>query len=210
MKNNFRIINFLRIVFKILYRVGVVGIVLLGIGHIVCLFDVDKVVKVTFLGTSHLQLASGYNLITGDSFTGLADLDVSLEYIRSSGLFYRILALLNWIIPAILSVFVFRYAHLIFKDLKERDKDSNYFSIEIYHRLKKIGFLILASKLYLFMNGAIISWFVLDNFTILDQDVNFQPDYTYLLGIVKVLVIFVFAEIYRTGISLKDEVDLTI
>ncbi|WP_154198657.1 DUF2975 domain-containing protein [Ancylomarina sp. 16SWW S1-10-2] len=108
------------------------------------------------------------------------------------------------------SFFVFRYAYQIFDDLQKRDKDSNYFSIEIYQRLRKIGFLLLASRLYLFINGAIISWFVLDNFSIMDHDVNFQPDYIYLLSIVKVLVIFVFAEIYRTGIKMKEESEFTI
>ncbi|WP_195715160.1 hypothetical protein [Ancylomarina sp. 16SWW S1-10-2] len=104
MKNNNRIINFLRIFFKILYKVGFVSIVLFGIGHIVCLFDVAKVSKVPFFGTSHLQLASGYDLVAGNSFTGLANFDVSLNYIRSAGLLYRVLALLNWIIPASLSL----------------------------------------------------------------------------------------------------------
>jgi len=210
MKTNYRIINFLRILFKVFYKLSIISFVLLGIGHLIHLFVPINVPEIPFVGTAKLKIDTAYDLLLGGHFNDNIEIGLELGRIQSNDLLYRIIALLNLTTSSLISIFLFKNAWQIFEELHNRKENGSYFSINIYSRIKNVGFLMLVYPIYFFMNGAIISWLLLDNVSFMGQEVHFHPDYTLLTKIISVLVIFVFAEIYRAGIEIKEESAYTI
>lgn len=209
MKNNIRIINFLRIFFKIFYKVSIfvfVGWCLVYFVHLFVAFDVPDI---PFAGNTSLKADVTYDLLMGSHYSETIDVAINLGRIHSDDLFYRFITLLNSAITGAILILMFRYAYYIFNELHSR-KNGTYFSLEVYKWIRKVGFLMLAFPIYFFLNGVIISWFLIDNVLVLGQEVHFQPDYTLFTQVLSVLVVFVFAEIYRAGIEMKEESEYTI
>ncbi len=177
---------------------------------VIHLFQSDAVAQIPFLGMGTLKGDVAYNLLKGGSFNGNLDLSVSLSTLESSTLFYRFVALFNSIVPGTLLLFIYKHSSDIFKDLSDSHKSRTYFSVDNYFRIKNVGFLLLSYSGYYFISGAIVSWFVLNDVSFMGNELIFNPDYLLLAKIVTVLVVFVFAEIYRAGIEMKEETDLTI
>ncbi|MCZ4694261.1 DUF2975 domain-containing protein [Ancylomarina euxinus] len=210
MKNNIRIINFLRIFFKIFYKLSIFAFVGWGLVYFVHLFIDFRVPDIPFAGETYFKTDVAYDLILGSHYDETIDVAVNLGRIHSNDLFYRFMGLLNAVLSAGILTLMFRYAYYIFNELHKREKNGTYFSLEVYHWIRKVGFLMLAYPIYFLINGCVFSWFLLDNVSFMGQEVHFQPDYTLLTKVVSVLVVFVFAEIYRVGIEMKEETDLTI
>ncbi|WP_372644693.1 DUF2975 domain-containing protein [Ancylomarina sp.] len=210
MKNNFRIVNILKIVFMLFYKLSIFGFVIMVFGHLVNLFNPENTASIKFLGTTVFNIDTTYDLVSGDSVCKEVGFSLSLDKIESSGIFYRLIAFFDTVISGVIIIFMFRYAYYIFEELHERGKNGNYFSEKIYHWIRRVGFLMLAKTLYFLINGSVISWYFLDNVRLMGQEVHFYPDYTVLTKIISVLVVFVFAEIYRAGIEMKEESEFTI
>lgn len=210
MKNNIKIINLLRIFFKIFYLSTFFAFVSWGLVYFVHLFVDFNVPDIPFAGKTYFKADVAYDLALGSHFNEEIELAVNLGRIHSDDLFYRFITLLNSAITGAILILMFRYAYFIFNELHKREKNGTYFSFEVYRWIRKVGFLMLAFPIYFFINGAIISWFLLDNVSFMGQEVHFQPDYTLFTQIISVLVVFVFAEIYRAGIDMKEESEFTI
>ena len=192
------------------YKLSIFIFVLIAFGHLVNLFNPENTASIPFFGTTVLNIDTAYDLVSGDSVSKEVGFTLSLDQIESSGMFYRLIAFFNIAISGVIIIFMFRYAYYIFEELHERGKNGSCFSIKIYHWIRRVGFLMLAKSLYFLINGSVISWYFLDKVFLMGQEVHFQPDYTLLTKIVSVLVIFVFAEIYRGGIEMKEESEFTI
>ncbi len=210
MRNNFRIINFLRIFFKIFYKVSIFVFVGWCLIYFVHLFVDFNVPDIPFAGNTYFKADVAYDLALGSHFNEEIELAVNLGRIHSDDLFYRFITLLNSAISGAILILTFRYTYYIFDELHKREKNGTYFSLEVYQWIRKVGFLMLAFPIYFFINGVIISWFLIDNVAVMGQEVHFQPDYTLFTQIISVLVVFVFAEIYRAGIEMKEESEYTI
>jgi len=176
----------------------------------ICLFVPIHVPGIRFFGIARLNVDTTYDLLLGGHFKENVQIGLDLGRIQSNGLLYRIISLLNLAISGSISIFLFKNAWKIFEELRNLKENASYFSIKIYSRIKNVGFAMLAFLIYSFMNGAVISWLLLENVSFMGQEVHFHPDYTLIREIVTVLVIFVFAEIYRAGIDMKEEAEYTI
>jgi len=210
MKSNINVINFLRIFFRLAYLLTFFGIAIMAIGMIFNLFKTDNIIFIPFSGAVNLDLSTTYELFSGESINKDIAYNLHLGRVGSSGLFFQLLDFFNIVIRGGVMVFLFRYAYYIFDELKEQRKSGSYFSIKIYRWIRKVGFLMFVYPFCFLINGFIVSQYVVEKIRILGQEVQFQFDYTSLSQIVSVLVIFVFAEIYRTGIEMKEESEYTI
>lgn len=196
--------------FKISYKLSIFVFVGWGLAYFVHLFVDFSVPDIPFAGKTYFKADVAYDLAFGSHFNEEIELAVNLGRIHSDDLFYRFMALLNSAISGAILILMFRYAYYIFNELYKREKNGTYFSFEVYRWIRKVGFLMLAFPIYFFINGVIISWFLMDNVVVMGQQVHFQPDYTLFTQIISVLVVFVFAEIYRVGIEMKEESEFTI
>jgi len=182
----------------------------MAFGDLINLFNPENTASIPFSGTAVLNIDTAYDLFSGDHISETVDYRLSLGHIESSGVFYRFISFFNIVISGVILIFMFRYAYYIFDELHKRGKTGNYFSLNIYKWIRKVGFLMLAYPIYFLLNGSVISWCFLDKISLMGHEVHFQPDYTLLTKIVSVLVVFVFAEIYRAGIEMKEESEYTI
>lgn len=210
MKNNIKIINFLRTFFKVFYKISIFAFVGWGLVYFVHLFVDFKVPDIPFAGKTYFKADVAYDLLMGGHFNDNIELAINLGRIHSNDLFYKFLGLLNALISAGVLTLMFRYAYYIFNELHKREINGTYFSLEVYGWIRKVGFLMLAYPIYFFISGVVTSWVYLDNVVVMGQEVHFQPDYTLLTQIISVLVVFVFAAIYRAGIEMKEESEYTI
>ena len=210
MKNNFRIVNILRIVFRLFYLLAYFAFAIMALGVIVNLFKSDNIISIPFSGTASFDIPTTYDLFSGDSISKDITYSLNLGRVESSGLFFQLLNFLNVVIRGGILIFLFKYAYYIFDELNERGKSGNYFSLKIYKWIRKVGFLMFAYPLCFLINGFVVSQYVVDKISLMGQEVHFQTDYNLLSQIISVLVVFVFAEIYRAGIEMKEESEYTI
>lgn len=205
MKNNYRIINLLRRLFKVFLWASIVN-VLIVIGFItVGFFTTVKENDSSVVVEKSQNILNEKLLVEAVSKAGWiykysSDADSTFQISHPFGaLFFSILVLL-----------VFYYSHRFFVELQKGFKTRCLFFDANYLRIKKIGFLLLSMLFY--------SWFkVIVNYVIdLKNSVgkmnsfHFEFDTSDLTPIVIVLLIFVFAEVYRAGIEMKEESEYTI
>ena len=210
MKNNNRIISFLKLFFQLAYKFSIFGFVLVVISHVISLFSGENFVEIPFKGDILLSLNASYSLL----FEGGMNQDVSLAIshivVKSGSVFSQIYMIFHVLIRGLILIFLFYNAYKMFDEFQKQMKRGSYFSIQIYKRIKRIGFLMLAYPIYFFINSVVFSCYFVSDLNLMGQVYDIKPDYSLLTEIVTVLVIFVFAEIYRAGIEMKEESEFTI
>ncbi|WP_372644691.1 DUF2975 domain-containing protein [Ancylomarina sp.] len=214
MKNNNRIIKFLRKQFNFIYYLFIVNLIVGGIlnvlGIIFPAFPLAELYNIRFEGGTHLYSPSSYQLLGSGVFIGDAHIRILLNGITSSGFNYRLLSFFDNTILSLTLVFLFKNAKVFFDNLIETLKSGENFNKENYLRIKRIGYWFAAFVIYRFVKGILFSHFLLKDVTVLGQKLKLHPDYIEWPFVFFVLVVFAFAEIYRVAVHIKEESELTI
>lgn len=210
MKNNTRIISFLKLFFQLAYKLSIFGFVLGTIVTTISLFSGEDFVGIPFKGDILLNLNASYSLFLEGSMNQEISLGVSHIVVESGSVFFQIYNILDLLIRGLILIFLFYNAYKVFDEFQKRMKSGSYFAIGIYHRIKRIGFLMLAYPIYFFINSVVFSCYFVSDLNLMGQAYDIKPDYSLLTEIISVLVVFVFAEIYRAGIEMKEESEYTI
>ena len=214
MKNNFRIINALRQIFYILYWVVVANLVVGTLLNVMMLifpdFSMGEIGNIHLFSEANFRADTTYSLLGGDTFNGVTDISIRLRRLHSEGFIYRLISFVDASCIMLFFFFLFKNAHQLFSNLTNSFKTGINFSLENYKNIRTIGFSLLALWIYEILNGIVFSWFLLKDIVIEGMKLKFSPELKELSGLIVVLVVFVFAEIYRAGIEIKEESELTI
>ncbi|MDQ1769857.1 DUF2975 domain-containing protein [Labilibaculum sp. A4] len=209
MKNSNRIIGFLyglfNIVFFLSVLIGVVG----AISGIVFLIVGDDIgLRLPFYSTVELQYS--FSFLWGEHMEGVREFIVRPESIISSNIWFRIAAVLNKLI--LIGFFIFSVKQLkdIFNTLKEENREKSYFCKENYIRIRKLAFLILTYSVYTFVISFGFSVFLIEDFKVAGNLLQLMPDGLILAGVYKSMILFVVAEVYKLGLDMKNDAELTI
>ena len=213
MKNNFRIINFLR---KLFYFFFVIVAIKLSVGvcvKLVCVFFPSVPIsggEIHFYGEAYTQSDISYQLLGDVPFSGQSDVALRLRGVKSDDLLYRVVRLFDFAIVNLLALFLLLNAYRLFARFSNNYQIDTFFSWDGYRNIKRIAFLLLGLWIYAIINGLLFSFLFVKNVVVQGLDVSFHPDLVDVPGLLTVLVVFVFAEIYRSGILLKEDAKLTI
>ncbi|MRT91355.1 DUF2975 domain-containing protein [Ancylomarina sp. 16SWW S1-10-2] len=214
MKNNFRIINSLRKVFYVLYWLVVanliIGTLLNVMGLIFPDFSMGEIGNIHFFSEANFRADSAYSLLGGDTFNGVTDISIRIRRLYSEGFTYRLISFVDASCIKLFFFFLFKNAHQLFCNLTASFKSGSNFSLESYKNIRNIGFFLLGLWVYKILNGILFSWFLLKDTVIQGMKLQFSPELSELSGLIVVLVIFVFAEVYRSGVVMQEESELTI
>lgn len=214
MKNNFRVIKFLRKQFIFLYYLSIfnliLGAMLNVLGMIFPSFSIAELYDIRYYGGTHLYAPSSYQLLGSETFNGDAHIRIMLKGIVSSGFNYRLLSFFDNTILSLILAFLFKNAKGFFDNLVEALKTGGNFNHENYLCIKRIGYWFAGFVFYRFVNGILFSHFLLKDVSVLGQKLKLHPNYIEYPLVFFVLVIFAFAEIYRVAVHIKEEGELTI
>jgi len=213
MKNNSRIINFLRKLFRFLFVLITLKLTAGVCLNIICLFFPSFPIPaggINFYGEAFLEAETSYQLFGSDLFSGQSEVVLRLKEIESEDLLYRIVRFFDFTIFNLLIYFLFKKASDLFTNLANTYKTSDNFSWDNYRIIKGIGFLLLGLWTYGVINGLLFSLVLVKNVVVQGLSASFHPALLELPGLISVLLIFVFAEVYRSGIVIQEEVELTI
>ncbi|RXQ97578.1 DUF2975 domain-containing protein [Ancylomarina salipaludis] len=213
MKNNFRIINFLRKLFYFLFILITLKLAAGVCVNIVTLFFPSFPITagdIHFYGEAYLKPEVSYKLLGGDFFTGQSDIALRMKGIESENLFYRIFRLIDFLIVNLLVYFSLKNVSRLFTDLSNNHQTDAFFSWDNYRIIKRIAFLLFGLWTYALINGLLFSFLFVNDVVVQGMNVSFHPSLGNIPGFVTVLIVLVFAEIYRSGIDLKEEAEYTI
>lgn len=159
---------------------------------------------------AYVDVATTYSFTSGGQFADVASLSVSLDKFLSSDIKYRIFGYFDNIIMYGLLLLMLKKLVDIFTSLSESVKTAQFFAIENYDRIRNIVLLSIAFHVYSMLKSIGVSWFLLEEFSIMSKSVSYYADFGHLYSVFNILIIFVIAEVYKAGIQLKEESELTI
>jgi len=214
MKNNYRIINFLRKTFYVLYWIIVLNLVvgtLLNImGLIFADFPMADLSHFFFLNEAECSVGVSYSLLGGGLFNGESEVFMRLTEIHSNEFSYRLFGFVDTTLVMTILFFLFKNAHELFDNLTNSFKLGNSFSQKSYSNIRQVGVSLLVLWAYKILNGILFSEFLLKDLVVQGVEVKFRPDLSELGGLIIVLIIFAFAEVYRAGVVMQEESELTV
>ncbi|MGZ2371081.1 DUF2975 domain-containing protein [Ancylomarina sp. YFZ004] len=206
MKNNYKIINLLRRLFKVFLWLSIVNIVVVvyfvGVGFFSTSEEIGDHSKISEKTENILKEISSIEVDTKVGWT--------YKYSSNQVSSFHISHSLEVLLLSICVFYIFHYSHKFFVEQQKGFKTGHLFFKDNYLRIKKVGFLLLAMLLYSWFR--VIVYFVLDlkNYISKMDSFQFKLDSSDLSGLIVILVIFVFAELYRAGIEMKEESEFTI
>jgi hypothetical protein len=212
MKKNNRLLKHLYSTFYLFYILSVLGlagtIVFIPLNLIIGL---DSTSQFEFsLMSSLLELPINYTLNGDTAFKGVGMVEIMPETFVSNNIGYRFLAFLNNIAMFLCAFLVTKQFKDIFHTLSVSQSMREFFVDVNYMRIRKIAFITLAYILYKFLVAVVFSYFLVEDIYVMGKLIHLHPDYFNLLGILSFLITLVIAEVYKAGIKLKEESELTI
>jgi len=212
MKKNNSLLDFISTLFTIGYYIGIFvlgGILLTSIVKIA--FGMEGYpMKMDFLLDSFIELPASYKYYDGDQFSGSIQVGVSLHEFITHDLKYKLFGLFDQIITFGIGILHLKLIKDIFYSLSISKKKEEFFDIINYKRIRYIGFLLIGYIFYELTVSICFSVVFLEDFTLMDKTVNYMPEFSELGGLITAAVILIIAEVYKAGIELKEESELTV
>jgi len=206
MKNSYRIINLLRRLFKVFLWASIVN-VLIVIGFITA----DFFTTVKENNSSVVVIENSQNILNEKLLVeAVSKAGWIYKYSSDADSTFQISHPFDALFFSVLVLLMFYYSHRFFIELQKGFKTGCLFFEANYLRIKKIGFLLLTMLFYSWIK--VIFNYVINSKSSIGKlnSFHFEFDSSDLTPIVMVLLIFVFAEIYRAGIEMKEESEYTI
>lgn len=130
--------------------------------------------------------------------------------IQSDEFSYRLFGFIDKTLVMAILFFLFKNGHELFDNLSDSFKLGNSFSQKSYKNIRKIGFCFLGLWIYKLLNGILFSEFLLKDLIVQGVEIKFYLDIYEVSGLIIALIIFAFAEVYRAGVVMQEESELTI
>ncbi len=214
MKNNFRIINFLRQTFQFLYWMVVTNLVAGTLINIMGLifpdFPFADLSHFYFIEEAKFSANVSYELLGSGLFNGESEVFMRFAEIQSDEFVYRLLGFIDKTLVLTILFFLFKNAHELFDNLTDSFKLGSSFSQKSYKNIRRIGVCVMVLWIYKLLNGILFSEFLLKDLVVQGVEVEFYSDLYEVSGLIIALIIFAFAEVYRAGVVMQEESELTI
>ncbi|PXY00750.1 hypothetical protein DF185_12645 [Marinifilum breve] len=211
MKRNNKIVNQLSSLFHLLHIVAIIGLIVVIFMGGINMFKTDEFADFRIGLTSEMvNLPTEFTLSSGDSFKGECEYVMIPEFFKISNWKYKLFGELDKVLIMIFTVYLFSLLREIFTSLALSKTEGSYFLLDTYHRIKKIGYLLLAFSVYSFFKSGLFSYLILDKLIVEGKVINVSADFSIFSQVLMVLIIFVIAEVYKAGIQLKEDSELTI
>lgn len=181
-----------------------------GFELIKLIFSVEDVARIGFHIRSTIEVPSTYSFWGGDQFDGVNKVVLNPESFVSSDYGYRIFSYFDFLVTMGVVLLVLKKFKDLFTSLDEKKRNENYFIEDNYYRIRMIGFLTLLMAVYQFIKSLCFSLFFLEKLDVMGKAVSFWPEFERLDGVFSGLIILVIAEVYKAGLDLKKETELTI
>ena len=214
MKNNFRIINFLRKLFYMLFLISGVNLAGGVIFNLMTLifpnFPFGGLNQMDLFSSANFQAETSYTLLGGEVFKGSSEIVLQLKELHSNEFVYLLFGFINNSVFLLIIYFLFKNAYNLFENLTANFKSGGSFCQSSYLNIRHLGFWMLGLWLYSMINGILFSVFLLNDVVVEGMKINFFPDLSEFGSLLVALIIFAFAEVYRAGVVMQEESELTI
>lgn len=214
MKNNNRIINFLRKLFYMLFLISGVNLAGGVIFNLMTLifpnFPFGGLNHMDLFSTANFQAETSYTLLGGDVFKGSSEVVLQLKELHSNEFVYLLFGFINNSVFLLIIYFLFKNAYNLFDNLTANFKSGGSFCQSSYRNIRHLGFWMLGLWLYSMFNGILFSVFLLNDVVVEGMKINLFPDLSEFGSLLVALIIFAFAEVYRAGVVMQEESELTI
>lgn len=187
-----------------------VGLFFNLIGLIFPDFPYGEFGKIHFFNEATFQAETSYALLGGGLFDGSSEIILQLSEIYSNEFIYRLFSCVDSSLVLFIVFFLFKNSYKLFDNLTENFKSGTSFCEKSYRNIRHIGFWILSFWLLGVLNGILFSVFLLKDVVVQGTQLELYPDISALGGLLPVLVILAFAEVYRAGVVMQEESELTI
>lgn len=125
-------------------------------------------------------------------------------------------SLIGGIVGYIILFLIMSFLFLILKEMTEifisldaSIKNKVWFSINNYNSLRRIGYMLMMVCIIPFINSCVY-FFLIDDIMLNNESVYIIPKFSCLFSLFYVLIIFIIAHVYKEGILMREEQDLTI
>jgi len=188
----------------------VVGTLMNIMGLIFADFPMADLSHFYFIEEAKFSADISYKLLGGGLFNGESEVFMRFTEIQSDEFSYRLFSFIDKTLVLAILYFLFKNAHKLFDNLCDSFKLASSFSQKSYRNIRQIGFCFLGLWLYKLLNGILFSEFLLKDLVVQGAEVKFYSDLYELSGLIIALIIFAFAEVYRAGVVMQEESELTI
>ena len=160
--------------------------------------------------TANFQAETSYTLLGGDVFKGSSEVVLQLKELHSNEFVYLLFGFVDNLIFLLIIYFLFKNAYMLFGNLTENFKSGGSFCQSSYQNIRCLGFWMFGLWLYRMINGLLFSLFFIDDLVVEGMKLDLYPDISEFGGFVVALIIFAFAEVFRAGVVMQEESELTI
>lgn len=124
--------------------------------------------------------------------------------------FAGIINYLYFVAILMIALYIIYLLWRIFKSIRLSFENENPFHNQNIRRIKRIAFAVLFTAILNLIYPLVLKYLWIEKINLLDQSFKLQLSFHSAQGILWALIIFVVAEIYRIGLEIKKEQDLTI
>ncbi|BAX79653.1 hypothetical protein ALGA_1268 [Labilibaculum antarcticum] len=175
------------------------------------IFEWDGAVEMRFkLISSFVELPTSFTMLDGSKFDGVGEFYILPRVLEINNLFYWILSWLDQFVLFGVVVFITRQLKEVFGSISLASKSNLFFVRENYIRIKRVGLISIIFCIYVFIESTIYSYLFLKDLHVMDIAIHVNPDFSVLFGIFPALIILAIAQVYKAGIDMKEESELTI
>jgi len=173
-------------------------------------FPFGDLSRMHLFSEAKFQAETSYKLLGGEVFKGSSEVLLQLKELHSKEFVYRLFGFINNSVYLLVIYFLFKNAYNLFDNLTTNFKSGGSFCQSSFRNIRQIGFWMLGLWVYSMINGILFSLFLLDDLVVEGMKLDLRPDISEFGGVVVALIIFAFAEVYRSGIVMQEESELTI
>ncbi|MCK5029169.1 MAG: DUF2975 domain-containing protein [Bacteroidales bacterium] len=161
-------------------------------------------VSVNIYENALLELKSGeqYEILIDDAFLSFN--------INSKYGFTGVLNYIFFVITLLIAYYVIYLLWKIFKSIRSGLKSENIFHSKNTWRIRKIAFAILFSAFLEIIYPLILKYFWFDKIILFEKSFDLKLNFDAGIDLFWALIVLVIAEIYRIGLEVKKEQELTI
>lgn len=126
---------------------------------------------------------------------------------------YGLAGTLNYLFFILVLVIAFYVVFLlwkIFRSIRSSLKNENPFHSKNIWRIRKIAIAVMISALMEIFYPVVLKYFWFEKINVFNQSFNLRLNFDAAIDLFWALIIFVIAEIYRVGMEIKKEQELTI
>jgi len=208
---NKKVIGLIYSILTVLLGVGGIALLLSALFFLLTLFNpnfepffpiVEVPLEISENATLELKNGEQYNILVDEAF-------VSFNVNNKYG-FGGILNYLFFVSILVIAFYVVLLLWKIFRSIRSSLKNENPFHPKNIWRIRKIAIAILFSAILQMTYPLILKYLWFNKIIMFDKSFDLRLDFSATIDLFWALIILVVAEIYRIGLEMKKEQELTI